>query len=249
MTAIESTEELQAKLLVHLDELVDPAQPWRLADSPLGGRGMFATRDIKVNEVIFRDRTLIIGPRAAKFEFPTCVMCYKRLSQPDVCGRGCGLSICPVDSDGKCQEREEHRAECELIASWDVKNKGEVSMNTLRSLTTIRGLLLSGNDADILQTLQSNPCAQVVAEVERTVAEMNNFPKELKPQLYKICSVLNTNAFETKLSNELHSEEDSLRGSFCLDDLSHSLACFLSLSLCLSNSIEIENFLRKSKIK
>lgn len=211
MSAI-TTEELQAKLIVHLGDLADSTSPWRLDDSPLGGRGMFATRDIEVNEIIFRDRTLILGPRAAKFEFPTCVICYKRLSKQDVCKKGCGLSICPRDSENQCQDRDEHRKECELIGSWDVKNKEEVSMNTLRSLTTIRGLLLSGNDQDILQTLQSNPCAQVVAEVERTVNEMNKFPNELKAPLYKICSVLNTNAFETKLSNELHSEEDSLRG-------------------------------------
>lgn len=203
-----STEELQAKLLVHLDDLADPDRPWRLDDSVLGGRGMFATRDIEVNETIFKDHTLIIGPRAAKFEFPTCVICHKRLSLQDVCKNGCGLSICAE----KCQKAVEHTEECQLISAWDVKNKSEVSMNTLRSLTTIRGLLLKGNAKDLLLALQPNPCPQVIAEVERTALEMNRFPEELKQSLYHICSVLNTNAFETKLSTELHSEEDSLRG-------------------------------------
>lgn len=206
-----SAVNLQAKLLTHLGDLAGDSDslPWRLDDSILGGRGMFATRDIEVHETIFRDRTLIIGPRAAKFEFPTCVVCHRRLTQQDVCRKGCALSICPVAG---CQEAEEHRAECELISSWELKNPEEVSMNTLRSLTTIRGLLLSGNAKDVLVALQSNACAQVVTEVERMVAEMNRFPIELKQSLYHICSVLNTNAFETKLSNELHSEEDSLRG-------------------------------------
>lgn len=208
-----TTEDLQCKLLAHLGDLADgDSRPWMLADSPLGGRGMFATRDIQVNETIFRDRTLIIGPRAAKFEFPTCVVCYKRLSVEDVCLNGCGLSLCPAKSGNLCQESKSHRDECELISSWDVKDKTKVSMNTLRSLTTIRGLLLQGPGKEVLHALQSNPCVQVVSEVERTVAEMNQFPMHLKQSMFHICSVLNTNAFETKLSNELHSEEDSLRG-------------------------------------
>lgn len=211
-----TTEELEAALIIHQDDLAEPDRPWRLDTSALGGRGMFATRYIEINETIFKDRTMIIGPRAAKFEFPTCVMCHKRLSLQDACNRGCGLSICAE----KCQDREEHRAECELISSWDVKDKSQVSMNTLRSLTTLRGLLLEGNSKVILSALQSNPCSQIIAEVERMVAEMNSFPVELKDQLYHICSVLNTNAFETKLSNELHSEEDSLRGTTLLDSLS-----------------------------
>lgn len=212
MSSSLSHEELEAKLLVHLGHLADADRPWKLADSPLGGRGMFATRDIKVNETIFRDCTMILGPRAAKFEFPTCVMCHKRLSVKDACKNGCGMSICP----GECQEREDHVEECQLISSWDLKDKTQVSMNTLRSLTTIRGLLLKGTRKEILLALQSNPCEQVVTEVERTISEMNKFPEELRPTLYHICSVLNTNAFETKLSNELHSEEDSLRGLYPL---------------------------------
>lgn len=210
-----STEELEQKLRSHLAELDHPDYPWRLAKSSLGGRGVFASRDIAVNEIIFRDRTLIIGPRAAKFEFPTCIVCYKRVSLKDSCKNGCGLSVCSAAEGRKsCQDHERHREECELIRSWEPRKQleGEVSMNILRSLTTIRGLLLMGNKMDILKVLQSNPCAQTVMEVERTVAEMNNFPKELKPTLYHISSVLNTNAFETKLSNELNSEEDSLRG-------------------------------------
>lgn len=211
-----STAELQEKLLIHLGDLsVEDSgdRPWRLDDSALGGRGMFATRDIAVNETIFRDRTLVIGPRAAKFEFPTCVMCHKRLSLQDVCKNGCGLSVCPVE---QCQQHPGHRDECEMIVSWGVKNQSEVSMNLLRSLTAIRGLLLTGNAKQVLDALQPNPCAQIVAEVERTVAELTDFPEELKKTLYHICSVLNTNAFETKLSNELHSEDDSLRGEFLL---------------------------------
>lgn len=204
-----TAEELQRSLEIHLGDLKDDAAPWRLETSAIGGRGVFATRDIAVNEVIFRDRPLIIGPRSAKVEFPSCVLCHQRLTKADVCRKGCGLSVCPRE---ECQGNEEHRKECEMIAAWELKNSEEVSMNTLRSLTTIRGLLLEGNDKALIQMLQGNPSPQIFAEIETMVNEMKNFPKELKVPLYHICAVLNTNAFETRLSKEVNVEDESLRG-------------------------------------
>lgn len=208
-----TAEELQRRLEIHLGDLnLDPSTPpsWRLETSSIGGRGVFATRDIAVNEIIFRDRPLIIGPRSAKVDLPLCVVCRKKLTKLDVCNNGCGLSICPVH---ECQGSVNHRAECELICSWEPKNPEEVSINTYRSLTTIRGLLLVGNDKELVEMLQGNPSPQTFAEVEVMVAQMKNFPKNLKVPLYHICAVLNTNAFETKLSKEVNVEDESLRGS------------------------------------
>lgn len=221
-----STEELQEKLNIHLGVLKDDnSPPWRLDHSPIGGRGVFANRDIAVNELIFRDRTLIVGPRSAKVECPSCVMCHKRLTKLDVCKNGCALSICPKS---ECQDNVEHEEECKLIVSWGVKNKSQVSMSLMRCLTSVRGLLLTGDAKALLGMLQSNPCAQVVGEMESMSAEVESFPKEFRAPLYRICSVLNTNAFETKLSKEMHAavDDDSLRGTRSFIDTS----TFLSLT-------------------
>ena len=42
------------------------AWPWVLARSPLGGRGVIATRDIAAVELVFYDVPLLLGPRAGR---------------------------------------------------------------------------------------------------------------------------------------------------------------------------------------
>lgn len=71
------TEELRSLIGEHLTggNLRDPSPAWCIRESPLGGIGLFATRDINVGEVVFRDAPLVLGPRAVLQTPVYCVVC------------------------------------------------------------------------------------------------------------------------------------------------------------------------------
>lgn len=69
-------------------------QVWTVQYSKLGGRGLFAKRDIQQGEVIFVDKPLILGPRCYNKYLPMCVNCYKSGCPLFPCDNGCGLPVC-----------------------------------------------------------------------------------------------------------------------------------------------------------
>lgn len=51
--------------------------PWTIRESPLGGFGVFANRNIKSGEFIFHDSPVILGPRFLPNIPDMCVSCFR----------------------------------------------------------------------------------------------------------------------------------------------------------------------------
>lgn len=51
--------------------------PWIITESPLGGFGVFAKRDISPGEFIFHDFPIILGPRFLSNIPEMCVACFR----------------------------------------------------------------------------------------------------------------------------------------------------------------------------
>ncbi|XP_059612822.1 SET domain-containing protein SmydA-8 [Phlebotomus argentipes] len=204
---------LTAALVRHLGPFHSDGSPWSLGASGFGGRGLFASRDISTDEVIFEDRPIIVGPRAGRDEQVTCVVCHEHVPRSEMCPGGCGLPVCHASA--ACAQDETHARECKLLASWQPLKTATVSDNVLRALTSVRSLLLAPDPLALLNSLQANHCHQTETEINRAVAEFGNFPHdqpEILRQLFATSAVLNTNAFETKLVSE-YEDRKSLRGS------------------------------------
>ncbi|KOC67641.1 Protein msta, isoform A [Habropoda laboriosa] len=95
-------EKVEELLVTHLKEnkiFHDGPRSWTIRYSSLGGRGIFATRDIEQNELIFIDAPLLIGPRCAGKQLQMCVCCYKNECPLFPCDRGCGLPVCSVQCE------------------------------------------------------------------------------------------------------------------------------------------------------
>ena len=137
-------------------------QVWTLAPSPLGGRGVLATRDIQAGELIFYDVPLVLGPRAGVFCPPVCAGCHEGSKDLAPCSRGCGLPVCSV----QCESVARHQHECEKLRNWGV-HKGEKTWSSelLRALTPVRCLALSQLQRRVLECLQSHEGSQHAFEV------------------------------------------------------------------------------------
>ena len=126
------------------------ALPWVLAQSPLGGRGIIATRDITVGELVFYDVPLVLGPRAGLRCPPLCVSCHQGSESLAPCSRGCGLPVCST----LCEGGSRHVFECQKLRSWGVRTNGCWSDELLRAVIPVRCLSLSPVKRKVLQCLQ-----------------------------------------------------------------------------------------------
>lgn len=158
------TEEL---LKAHLREnnLHQDEPSWTIRRSPLGGRGMFATRDIAVGELIFTDAPLLIGPRCYRKYLSMCAVCYKDNCPLFPCDRGCGLPICSTE----CENSAAHvQAECRLLKEWAPTCGSTWSKDLLLAVVLIRGLTLLKHQRKLLNifewhsnTFQSNEVCRI----------------------------------------------------------------------------------------
>uniref|UniRef100_T1GCM9 SET domain-containing protein n=1 Tax=Megaselia scalaris TaxID=36166 RepID=T1GCM9_MEGSC len=140
-------EKLSHLIDFHLGELKSSDQNWCLELSNVAGRGVFAAKDIKAGEEIFREYPLLIGPTARKpTVLNTCTICYKLLELDSfICKKGCGLPIC--DS---CSESKQHIQECSLFRSWKPVNQEKAEPGVIRMLTVARGLFLNKYQKELL---------------------------------------------------------------------------------------------------
>jgi hypothetical protein len=158
------------------------------------GRCLIAKRDIQVNELILYDKPLVIGPRVNNYEKIFCVSCYKILPKLTLCTEKCKFPVCD-----DCTKSKQHIEECELIRSWGLKNLTRYSKHLFRSLTIIRGLLLSPGENMLMHMMAKHDnTAQQNLEVEKMLHEFDNLTPECETvlKLKDISSILNTNAFE-----------------------------------------------------
>ncbi|XP_058064048.1 SET domain-containing protein SmydA-8 [Anopheles bellator] len=196
-----------------LEFLAEPAEP--LEEGPAGpvqpgpwdirlfegyGRGLVATRDIAVHELVFVDRPMLLGPRVNNYDVIFCASCCRILKRLQLCSGGCRLPIC-----GRCDyvaTGSPHAAECRLIQSWQPKDAGRYAKNILYALTSIRGFLLSERDRRIVLQMEGHaPRKEMLTEIEGLLKDgyFGNLPADGPDVRYlrQVVNVLNTNAFET----------------------------------------------------
>ncbi|XP_030568282.1 SET domain-containing protein SmydA-8 isoform X2 [Drosophila novamexicana] len=196
-----STQELAALIDAHLGEL-RPAQPaWRVADSPISGRGIFAVRDIAQGELLFRERTLLVGPTAHRGRnLRTCTQCYRQPAGEDsdaaaLCTAGCGLPVC-----GDCVASPRHAVECQLFRKWQPKDPSRIDPRALRILSVVRCFFLNETQRKLLYAMQANADRYYMREVERAAECFEHFPREqdMLEYFYRTVCAFNTNAFESR---------------------------------------------------
>lgn len=192
-------------------------KPWEIRVSPLGGRGIFATRDIAPGELIFVDCPVVLGPRARADSREICVSCYKNYDLIK-CYRNCGLPVC----SNECANSHIHKKECSIINFWKKSddNNHEITKDLLRCLTPIRSLFLNENDKNLVKLLKSHNDPRHGFEVDMLKERFNfNLNEEDETFLRFVCSVLDSNAFEVTVGNE--SKRSSLRGLYPLSGLAN----------------------------
>lgn len=144
-------EELLKSYLRENDLLQDEPRAWTVDRSPLGGRGIFATRDIQPGELIFTDVPLLIGPRCYNKYLPMCVVCYKSNCPLFPCDHGCGLPICSVE----CENSATHiQKECRFLRGCAPTCGSTWSKDLLLAVVPIRGLTLSKEQRKLLYVFE-----------------------------------------------------------------------------------------------
>lgn len=184
---------------------------WEIVHQEPYGRCIFAKKDIQINELIFKDKPLLIGPRVHNYEKVFCVSCYKILPKLTLCNEKCKFPVCK-----DCEHSLPHQQECSLIRSWEIKNQSKYSKHLFRALTVIRGLLLSDEDKELMfmMACHENSVIQNM-EVDKILEEFENLTEDSETvrNLKRISSVLNTNAFEVSScsDSQLENKNISLR--------------------------------------
>ncbi|XP_002133373.3 SET domain-containing protein SmydA-8 isoform X1 [Drosophila pseudoobscura] len=201
-----STRELAELIDLHLGELRPKEPAWRVSDSPISGRGIFATREIAKGEELFREHTILVGPTAHRSSnLRTCTLCYRLVpGQTDaeaLCLAGCGLPVC-----GECGKSPRHKTECDLFLKWKPKVTERIDPRSLRILSVVRCFFLDEQQRRLLYAMQANADRYYMKEVERAAACFEDFPREqeMLDFFYRTICAFNTNAFESRSCVEGH---------------------------------------------
>ncbi|KAL7745527.1 hypothetical protein ACLKA6_015518 [Drosophila palustris] len=198
-----STQELASLIDDHLGELRPLSPSWRVADSPISGRGIFAVRPIDKGEELFREHTLLVGPTAHPGRnLRACVQCCHLPHDGDtdsdataLCSAGCGLPVCPG-----CVASPRHVLECQLYRKWQPRDVTRIDPRALRILSVVRCFFLSESQRKLLYALQANADRYYMKEVQRAAECFEHFPQEqdMLEYFYRTICAFNTNAFESR---------------------------------------------------
>ncbi|KAH8294474.1 hypothetical protein KR018_010179, partial [Drosophila ironensis] len=204
MTISVSTQELAKLIDIHLGDLRPQEPAWRVADSTISGRGLFATRDIFAGEELFREHTLLVGPTAHRStNLRNCTICYCIIpgcvDRDTLCPAGCGLPVCT-----KCRSSARHRLECKLFRKWRPLNPHTIEPRSLRILSVVRCFFLDETQRKLLYAMQANADQYYIKEVQRAAECFEKFPQEqdMLDYFYRTICVFNTNAFESRTQIE-----------------------------------------------
>lgn len=209
--------------------------PWKLSKiAGVVGRGLVATRDINVNELILCEPPLLIGPVGNEKDDLVCSLCYKPISDTDLCS-DCSLPVCFT-----CSDMDRH-VECEFLKSLNLNGKRN-SLQIVKSLTAIRGLFLDEKAKEVLKLLQCNRTSDTINVIGNLLKEGNESCNNVRDELIHVASVLNTNAFQiVSVSNNFHL---NLRGLYPLMSLiNHS--CSANARYCTDTNYITSLFARK----
>lgn len=191
-----SLEELTQLINLHLGDLAEKDPNWIIAESPLGGRGVFAKRNINKGEEIFREHTLLVGPTSRKnMPLNICVICYNLLNEENnvLCPNGCCLPVCET-----CSKSDKHAQECNLFRKWKPKDTTKIEPPVVRLLSVVRCFFLSGNERKLLYAMQANNDKYYMKEIQTAANCFENFPQEADAldYFYRTVCAYNTNAFQ-----------------------------------------------------
>ncbi|GBP31165.1 SET domain-containing protein SmydA-8, isoform B [Eumeta japonica] len=164
---------------------------WRVQSSPLGGRGVYATRRISKGALIFINAPLLVGPRPNTAEESFCAMCF---TISDACFRCdvCGLNLCSES----CRSYDTHVRECKFLqANWIPK----LELNTARKLLPfaviyLRSLRLSEENISLLSMLQKSKQRDDSVELKKLI-EAYEIPNEQIDYMKYVYSILKVNSF------------------------------------------------------
>lgn len=182
---------------------------WILAESSLGGRGLFAVEDIFPGDVLFVDRTLIYGPRASSSILRGCTVCCKVETDSKFKCNKCGLLLCSEE----CQNTDVHYGDCAIISRWHHKVPIEDVDDTLlsRALTPIRALRLDHRRQQFMASLEAHNQPQHGSEV-RALEKFFEIPEEEENLMISACRILDANAFQ--IASTYNSTDMSMRGLY-----------------------------------
>lgn len=117
------------------------------SSSVVAGRGIVATRNHSVGEVIFVDTPLIVSPRAVQRRHPqlgltaVCPVCYgpPAAATANGCPAGCQLPVCGQ----RCADQPDHSGECRYLQRLGpvTDNDGRWLTGVYNAIAPVRGLL------------------------------------------------------------------------------------------------------------
>ncbi|CAI6359665.1 unnamed protein product [Macrosiphum euphorbiae] len=168
----------------------------------VAGRGVVATRDYSVGDVIFVDVPLIVSPRALGTDgtgsWPVCAVCYSEMTTPTGCPGGCRLPVC----GRQCADRPEHRDECRYVRQLRPKTKSDGqtwSVGIYNAITAVRGLSIKDGKyrffLDVLQKKSTDKLTFEVEELKRNISM--ELDKEDEQIMVTTCKIMDANCFET----------------------------------------------------
>lgn len=201
---------------------------WSIKESNLSNRGIFAVRDLKPGEIIFKDKPIIFGPRFGYDPlYKVCVNCNNNCD--NLCPKGCGLLLC-VD----CIDNSDHSKECEIILKWrDGRPQitQEESNLLTRTLCAIRALSLNDEFKCLVKMLMAHQMKQHALEVYVLKSKLKyTLTLDDERLMSLVCAVMDANAFEVPVKNS-NGTTLSMRGLYPLGSLAnHS---------CLPNSMHL----------
>lgn len=207
-------EQLSQTVQRHLGLVNDDASKWIVAQSPLGGRGLFATKDISSGEVLFVDHPLIYGPRSGAMVHRGCTVCYRLNVEQFIKCHKCALLLCSE----VCLNNRAHYNDCRIISGWRNRVPIEDVDDTLlsRALTAIRALLLSEDQKQFMTSLQAHMLPQHGTEI-KDLQQYFEIPTQDEQLMILASCILDANAFQ--IATTYSKKEMGKRGLYPVSSL------------------------------
>jgi len=236
------------KLGVRRDQKI----PFLLRYSPESGRGMIASKNIKMGEVIIEESPAVWGPKATS-DGACCLECGQHLFElADVtfCNL-CNFHFCSI----KCSNSEHHSKECSEMHQLNVRTD---CMDRLGKLTlvivTLRCLLLpetAPQNWARIRLLQDHLDSRKDSKLQNMNQEfLVRYLREVgldrttipDTEILRICGILESNAFEIK-TKEGHENRAvyplcSMANSSCLPNMTHVTTSDRKMVMVASRNIK-----------
>ncbi|CAB3385479.1 Hypothetical predicted protein [Cloeon dipterum] len=192
-------------------------RPIKVAEDPVQGRYLVATKNISQGDLIFTDSPLLIGPKMVSS--PICLGCHQPASVDCPCP-GCGWPLCGPE----CANAPQHQAECKLMKDKgfraDIKD-GSKPLSEYACIVPLRYSLLPEEKIKKVKSLQSHletrrvtPLYTVLRNNVVGFLAMRLQVEVTEDDILGVCGVMDTNAYEIRRNGGV-----KLRGLYPLASL------------------------------